>query len=419
MKTQLLFTVLLALVAGFLAGFLGSLVQDNYAAFSVPLNAGAIIKSQPSSPVSVSSPILNEEEATIEAVKKVSPAVVSIIISKELAAISGATGPNPFPFSDFFGLNSPFGFSFQFPNQPEPKKEAPSKPFKQEIGGGSGFFVSADGLILTNKHVVEDESADYTVVTSDGKRYEGEVVARDPLSDLAFVRIKGKNFSYVALGDSDKIKIGQTVIAIGFALGEYRNTVTKGVISGIGRRVVAGNGFGRSEVLEQAIQTDAAINQGNSGGPLINLKGEVIGISTAVNFSGQLIGFVIPINQVKPALEGVKQRGKIVRPWLGVRYVLVTSGMAKKNNLSVDYGALIARGEQSDELAVIPGSPADKAGLVENDIILQVNNVKINEEQAISKQIIQYKPGDEINLKVLSKGKEKIVKVKLEEFSSK
>jgi S1-C subfamily serine protease len=350
-----------------------------------------------------------EEEAVIKAVKKVSPSVVSIVVSKY---VTKYYGPESF-FEDFFDFNWPFGFKFVFP-QPEIKKE------KQEIGGGTGFVISsANNLVLTNKHVVYDETAEYTVVTNDGRKLKAEVLARDPFNDIAILKVDNLNLEEVKLGDSDKLEIGQTVIAIGNALGEYRNTVTKGVISGIGRRVVAGTEMGETEVLENVIQTDAAINFGNSGGPLINLKGEVIGINTAINRAGQLIGFAIPINQAKPVIESVLKTGKIVRPFLGVRYILINEAIAKANNLSVNYGALISRGKEPEELAVIPGSPADKAGLVENDIILEVNKQKIDEKHPLSKEIQKYKPGDEIELKVLSKGKEKIVKVVLEEFKEK
>ncbi|RLB87157.1 MAG: hypothetical protein DRH10_09570, partial [Deltaproteobacteria bacterium] len=230
--------------------------------------------------------------------------------------------------------------------------------------------------------------------------------------------IEAKNLPTLELGDSDKIEIGQTVIAIGNALGEFRNTVTKGVISGIGRTITAGDSRGRSEMIESAIQTDAAINPGNSGGPIVNLAGQVIGINTAISSQGQLLGFAIPINEAKRVINSVEKYGKIVRPFLGVRYILNNPEFAKKNQLKVDYGAIIVRGETVKDFAVIPGSPADKAGLQENDIILEVNGTKIERGNSLAKLLSKYAPGDEVTLKVLSKGKEKEVKVKLEEFKN-
>ncbi|MGC9048970.1 MAG: S1C family serine protease [Patescibacteria group bacterium] len=362
---------------------------------------------QPSKP-SIKNEV-QEESAVVAAVKKVSPAVVSIVVSKY---VSRYYGPESLFPEDFFEFSWPFSFRFQFP---QPKEE--QKKEKQEVGGGTGFVISsADGLILTNKHVVADEEAEYTVITNEGQKFEAKVLARDPFNDIAVLKVEKINLAEVELGDSDKLEIGQTVVAIGNALGEYRNTVTRGVISGIGRTVTAGDNTGRSEVLENVIQTDAAINPGNSGGPLINLKGQVIGINVAMNLSGQLIGFAIPINQAKSVIASVKKYGKIVRPFLGVRYIIINEAIAKANNLSVNYGALILRGKNPEDLAITPGGPADKAGLVENDIILEINKQKIDEQHTLAKEIQKYKPGDEVELKVLSKGKEKTVKVTLEEY---
>ncbi|MDD5043537.1 MAG: trypsin-like peptidase domain-containing protein [Patescibacteria group bacterium] len=353
---------------------------------------------------------VEEESATIDAVKKVSPSVVSIVITKDLSKIYNLTGPNIFPFDDFFE------FGFPSNNNGTDSGDGNSDVEKTEVGGGTGFIISADGLILTNKHVVSDNEASYTVITSGGERYEAKVLSEDFLNDIAILKIDAKNLPVVEFGNSDDLEIGQTVIAIGNTLAEYRNTVTKGVISGIDRKVTAGDGLGQSEVIEGAIQTDAAINPGNSGGPLINLSGQVIGVNTAINRSGQLVGFAIPINSVKPAIESVKTYGKIIRPFLGVRYVLLNEQIAKANNLSVDYGALIIRGRNTTDLAIIPGSPADKAGLVENDIILEINGQKIDAETNLARQIVKYQPGEEVEMKIYNKGEEKIVKVKLEEY---
>ena len=354
-----------------------------------------------------------EDSATTQAVKKVSPSVVSIIISKDLSKLYNSTGTNPF----FPGFSFPFGFSFGSPVPTAPSEgDKSGESNKQEIGGGTGFIISEDGLILTNKHVVSDKEAEYTVLINDNQKYDAKVIATDQFLDIAVIKIEAKGLPMVELGDSDTIELGQTVIAIGNVLGEYKNTVTKGVISGVGRRVVAGNNNGGSEVIEEAIQTDAAINPGNSGGPLVNLAGQVIGINTAVSGEGQLIGFTIPINVAKQAIESVKANGRIVRPWFGVRYILLNENIAKSNQLEINYGALVVRGKTDTDLAVIPGSPADKAGLLENDIILEINGQKIDGEHPLANEIAKHKIGEEIEVKILSKGKEKMVKVSLVEF---
>jgi len=364
--------------------------------------------------------IFNEEERAIKTVEKVSPSVVSVVVSKYVSQYYGWR-KSPFEddfFDDFFNFNYPF---FEFSPQdslPENENESPNQEReKQQVGGGTGFVISSkDGLILTNKHVVADEEAEYTVITNDGQEYKAAVLARDPFNDIAILKVEAEDLSEVELGDSDQIRIGQTVIAIGNALGEYRNTVTQGVISGISRKIVAGDATGQAEALEGVIQTDTAINFGNSGGPLIDLNGKVIGINTAISQEGQLIGFAIPINQAKQVIESVKKYGKIIRPYLGVRYIIINQKIAKANGLTVDCGALIVKGNDLSELAVIPGSPANKAGLVENDIILEVNDQKIDEEHPLAKEIQKYQPGDEIKLKIFHQGEEKTIKVVLEEY---
>jgi len=353
--------------------------------------------------------IVEEESATINAVKKLAPSVVSIIITKDLGSYYNL---NRIPFDDFF-----FEFPFDDWSSPSPKKNEVEG--KTQVGGGTGFIISEDGLILTNKHVVSDEEAEYTVITNDGEKYEAKVLATDLFNDIAIVKIEvNKKLEVSELGNSDSLQLGQTVIAIGYSLGEYKNTVTKGVVSGVGRRVEAGGSMGRSEVLEEAIQTDAAINPGNSGGPLINLSGQVIGVNTAINQQGQLIGFAIPINQAKQVIESVKKHGKIIRSFLGVRYILINEQIAKMNNLEMDYGALIIRGEKDFDLAVVPGSPADKSGILENDIILEINGQKIDNDNNLAKAISKYQPKDEIDLKIWHKGEEKVVKVILDEYEN-
>jgi len=413
---QTVVTLVIALLVGGLAGGIVSLRLFNYFVGQVQVSTANQSVYQATKSGIINNELMagqTEEEKVIGAVKKVSPSVVSIVVSKYVSRYYGReASPN-----DFFNFDWPFNFEFSFPElQPEEKTPQEQKKEKQEIGGGTGFVISQkDGLILTNKHVVMWEDAEYIVVANDGKKYEAQVLVRDPFNDMAILKVENLKLPEVKLGDSDKISIGQTAIAIGNALGEYRNTVTKGVISGVGRRIVAGSAL-EKEILENVIQTDAAINFGNSGGPLINFNGEVIGINTAVNLGGQLIGFALPINQVKSAIISVKETGEISRPFLGVRYVIINEEIAKKNNLSVDYGALIIRGQEKSDLAIIPGSPADKADLRENDIILEIDSQKISEKKSLAQEIRKRKAGDKIKLKVLSKNKEKIVEVTLEKW---
>ena len=350
-------------------------------------------------------PVLDQQAQVVNAVKKTKEAVVSIIIIKEIPKYEAYVDPNvqANPFGNLFP-----GFNFNIPQYRQNGTE------KKEVGGGSGFFVTSDGLIVTNKHVVAQNDVEYTVYTNDGKKHTATVVARDPVLDIALIKVSGFGFTSLAIGDSDTLEIGHTVIAIGNALAEFKNTVSVGVISGLSRSLTAGDNTGKTELLDHVIQTDAAINPGNSGGPLLNLKGEVVGVNVAIAQGSQSIGFALPINSVKSAIESVKKTGKIVRPYLGVRYVAIDATMKEKNQLSVDYGVLVKGGASADELAVIPGSPANKAGIVENDIILSINGVKLNEDNNLSSIIRQKKIGDTVTLRVLSKGFEKNVSVTLE-----
>ena len=403
----LILTVILSLLAGAIGGAAVTIFGQD---FLKPLVGNILPADKPTSTSVNQKVTVEEESASTDVVKQVSPSVVSIIITKDLSKIYSMTGPQP--FDDFFNQ---FGFPFNFFFNEQPQQPAPEG--KQEVGGGTGFVINQQsGLILTNRHVVTDTEAEYTVLTNEGQRYEATVVARDAVNDMALVQIQNKSIPAVRLGDSDSVQIGQTVIAIGNALGEYRNTVTKGVISGIGRNVVAGDNRGSSEQLEGVFQTDAAINPGNSGGPLVNLQGEVIGINTAINSQGQLIGFAIPANEAKRMIDSYEKYGRIVRPYLGIRYVLVTPELAKANKLEVDYGALLIKGQTTTDLAVVPGSPADKAGLTENDIILEVNGQKIDQEHSLVKSLAKYQPGQTVKLTVYSKGETKDVTVTLDEF---
>ncbi len=354
-----------------------------------------------------------EESSIVQTVQNASESVVSIIVEKPA---SQATGP----ISPFFDLRIP-GFDIL---QPDDRRgsDVDSRSNQEEyvqVSAGTGFVVSSNGHILTNKHVVQDKEARYTIITKSGDRHEVEVLGVDPVNDLALIKTKNPAELPPALelGNSDQIQIGQQVIAIGNSLGEFSHTVTSGIISGIDRRVTAGDGLGFSEVLEKVIQTDAAINPGNSGGPLLNLAGQVIGVNTAVSQQGQLIGFAIPINDAVRFIEQIQEHGKVVRPYMGVRYVLIDERIKKVNGLSVGYGALLRRGDDPSELAVIPGSPADKAGLEENDILLEVDGQKVGVDQSLVRILSQYAPGDAVELTVLKNGEEQRVALVLGEFA--
>ena len=349
--------------------------------------------------------IFSQESFVVDAVKKTNPAVVSIIISKQVPKYEVYTDPNTQqqnPFGDMFP-----GFNLNVPQYRQNGTQ------KQDIGGGSGFFVSSDGLIVTNKHVVDQTDVEYTVFTNDGKKHTATVIARDPVLDIALIKITGSGYPSLTLGNSDNLDVGQSVIAIGNALGEFRNTVSTGVVSGLARSITAGGTSGNSESLDHVIQTDAAINPGNSGGPLLDLSGEVIGVNVAVAQGSQSIGFALPINSVRGVIESVKASGKVVRPYLGVRDVAINAEMKDKNNLTVDYGVLVKTGATPSDLAIIPGSPADKAGIVENDIILEVDGVKLDDKNNLASVIREKKIGSVVVLKMLSKGVEKTVKVTL------
>lgn len=346
------------------------------------------------------------EEAIIKAVEGAAPAVVSIIVSKDLPVIEQC------PYDPFSGLPEEFK---QFFGPFEFYKPCPKGTKRQEVGGGTGFIISSDGMILSNKHVVSDEEASYTVLTNDGKKYDAKVLALDPVQDLAVIKIDATGLPVIKLGDSDYLRLGQTAIAIGNALGEFRNTVSVGVISGLARKLTASGGT-FEEVIEGAIQTDAAINRGNSGGPLLNLKGEVIGINTAIAMGAQNIGFAIPINKAKRAIESVKATGKILTPYLGVRVYTIMPEMAEREKLPVKTGAIVRGNEEGP--GVIPDSPAAKAGIQAEDIILEVNGQKVDENNTLISLILKYKVGETVTLKILRAGKEIELKATLEERKS-
>lgn len=328
--------------------------------------------------------LIEEESATIGVVERVTPAVVSVVVKQRRGDIVNHSQSNSFFFSPFQVY-------------PTPTEEEANELI--EVSSGTGFFVSGDGYLLTNRHVVDTEDASFFVVTNEGEEIPATLVDTDPFQDIAVLHVEGDGFETVTLGDSSEIQIGQTVIAIGNTLSEFRNTVTKGVISGINRRITAGTSV-NSEIIDQAIQTDAAINPGNSGGPLINLRGEVIGINTAVSYEGESVAFAIPINDAKRAVEDIKTYGRIVRPWLGVRYVVVEPETGASDQ-TFEAGAMIVAGEQPGEVAVFKGSPADQAGLLENDIIVSVDGTFLTQDQSLAEIISVYHPEDQVTLGVL------------------
>jgi serine protease Do len=287
-----------------------------------------------------------------------------------------------------------------------------------EQGAGSGIIISADGYVLTNRHVIPDGTSKVSVVLADGTTYNDvSVVGRDPLNDIAFLKINGaKDLPAAELGDSKNVQPGQQVVAIGNALGEFRNSVTSGIISGKGRPVQASDESGSSEQLENLLQTDAAINPGNSGGPLVSLEGKVIGINTAVSQDGQAIGFAIPIDDAKGLIASVLKSGKIVRAYLGVRYISLDKPTAEQFGLSVSQGAYVT-GSRSQP-AVIQGSPADKAGLRQGDIITKANGIDITESQSMPSLLAQFSPGDKVTLTVLRDGKTQTISITLEVYPS-
>jgi len=335
--------------------------------------------------------VLYEENVVIEVAEKVSPSVVTVGIKKTQILRQPQ-------FNDFF--SDPFGW-FRSPSDGQTQE----RNIEQDIG--SGFVISRDGLIVTNKHVVGDSEAGYSVITKDDKTYEVEKIYRDPANDLAILKINADELQPVEMGDSSKLKVGQFVIAIGTALGEFRHTVTTGVVSGLGRGITAGSPFEAvAERLDNVIQTDAAINPGNSGGPLLNSAGQVIGVNTAISQEGQNIGFALPINIVMEAIDNFNQTGQFNRPYLGVRYRMIDQKTAIMNE--VPQGAFVQE--------VITETPAGKGGVEEGDIIIRLGGEKVTgDDTGLAKLISKHKVGDKIEVVVWREGEEKTLTVTLEE----
>ncbi len=339
-------------------------------------------------------------------VKKLLPAVVSISVSKMLPIFENPFGeqlpkrgmlPQQIPPSIF-----PFLI-------PKGKK-------KIKIGGGSGFIVDPSGIVLTNRHVVADPHAEYVVVVNEEEKYPAKILARDPIHDIAILKINGKNLPVVELGDSSKLELGQTAIAIGNALGTFQNTVSVGVVSGLSREITAGDIMTQQTTkLRGLIQTDAAINPGNSGGPLIDMEGKAIGINAAMVFMAENIGFALPINNAKKDLADIKKYGKIRQPFLGLRYVLLNKELKEKFNLPTDHGAFVISEPIPGGQAVIPGGAAQKAGIKDGDIILEIKNEKITQKNPLEDILQKCKIGQRVNLKILRNNREMILKTILGE----
>lgn len=319
--------------------------------------------------------VIDEEDAVIDVVENSSDAVVSVVRSEVF-------------FDPFDG------------------------PTRSEDSIGTGFIVDGEnGTILTNRHVVSDSNVSYSVVVGRAQEtYEVTEVYRDTINDFAILKIdtEGRELPSLKLGDSDKIKVGQTVIAIGNALGEFGNSVTKGVVSGLGRGIVARSGaFGESQAIENVIQTDAALNPGNSGGPLLNLSGEVIGINVAISAGAENIGFSIPINSIKSVLDTFEQEGRIIRPFLGVEYQQISSKVAEARSLPV--GAFVQ--------SVVEDSPASRGGIRQGDIILRIAGIRLDDSQNTLANVISRQPiGQDIEIVIDRNGREQTLTVRLVEF---
>lgn len=358
--------ILVLVLAGVLGDFSGHL-RNLQNKFKLPFKIG---QEKPYSPNLITQEVVQEESQIIEVVDKVSPAVVSIVIKT-------------IDFDVFSG------------------------PVSGESGIGTGFIVDKGGLIVTNSHVVSNVNGEYSVVLKDGTTYEVDKIHMDQQNDLAILEIAARNLPTVDLGDSDRLKVGQKAVAIGNALGQFQNTVTVGVVSGIGRSITAGAGFGTEQnTYESVIQTDAAINPGNSGGPLLNIAGQVIGINVATSSGADNISFAIPANTLKPILESFITEGRIIKPYIGVSYQMIGKELAQLRRLPE--GAFVLR--------VANDTPADKAGLQRSDIILKFDGRGLGSELSLAKAISSKKVGDEVDLEVDRNGETLDLKVTLAEM---
>ena len=347
----------------------------------------------------------SSQSVIADMVSQTNDAVVSVVVRREVPI-----------YENFYREYDPFGGLFGggrgllIPEVREQGREW------REVGGGSGFVVSADGLLVTNRHVVDDEEAMYSVVFSDGQTYDAQVVAKDSFFDIAILQIQADTeqhtFSYLTFGDSATLRLGETVVAIGNALSEFNNTVSVGVVSGLSRSITARGQRGMVEQLEQVIQTDAAINPGNSGGPLLNMAGEVIGVNVATSLQGENIGFALPSDAVAHIVQSVKETGEIVRPFLGVQYTMLNEHIADMRELPLAYGALLVTGVDPNSVAVVPNSPADQAGLQVGDIILQIDDHSLA-DSTLARILRLYAVADRVELTVWRDGETFTVETEL------
>lgn len=368
------FLIIVSTAAGFIGGWLGA---------SRAVTGGDSLNSTTSSQRVVTS----EGELISKIASTVGPSVVSVDVTSEQEI-----GNN------FFGYDT-----------------------RQAQSAGTGIILTGNGLVVTNRHVVPRGTTSVSVTLADGTKLDNvEVVGRTRESDsldIAFLKIgdtKGKKLAPAKIGDSSKMKVGDRVVAIGNALGQFQNTVTSGIISGYGRSVQAADG-NNVETLQDLFQTDAAINQGNSGGPLVNAAGEVIGINTAVaGGSAEGIGFAIPVSNISGLIKNVIATGELKQPYLGVRYVSLTNDIAQELKLDVTRGAYILPADQTGQPAIVAGSPAEKAGLRGGDVITQVDGTKVDEGRSLNTLLGRHAIGDEVDLKVRRDGRDQNIKVKLE-----
>jgi len=375
--------VIVSVLASALTGFLGGGIAYSY-----------IDRVQNTNTQTSNLNISEEQSAIIDLVEKSNQSVVSISISKKIQVRRQS------PLDYFFGI-------------PLQENYNQGSDDTQTIGGGTGFIVSSDGLIITNKHVVSDPSATYKVLLNDGSEAKAEIKTLHPTQDLAIIKVDKKDLKPVEFADSEKLKVGQTAVAIGNALNEFDNTVSRGVISGLRRSIVASDNMGNAEQLSQVIQTDAAINQGNSGGPLLDINSKVIGVNVATAEGAQSIGFAIPSNVVVKMIEDYKKFGKVKVPFIGVRYSMIIPNSDQAKQYGVENGALIIGDEQAP--AIVPNSPASKAGLKTGDIITKINDKKLSLKQPLADVIAQYKIDDKVELTIIRDTKEEKLSLTLEE----
>lgn len=384
-------TVVASLFVGMLGGGIGYLITSN-------TNYNDLNKTREL--ISQDVTVLNQESAIIDVAEATSDSVVSIVISQDVPIYE-----NYNPWEELFNPN--------FRGRQQIGTE------ERQVGAGTGFIISPDGMVITNRHVVDTTDASYTVIFNDGSKKDAKVLSIDSLLDIAFIKIDdASDLQYLELGTSENLKVGQSVIAIGNALGEFSNSVSSGIVSGLARDIIASDGSGRnSGQLNGLIQTDASINLGNSGGPLLDLSGKVIGVNVAMANGAENIGFAIPIDDVIKLIERLdEETGEIKRPYLGVRYQMLNEEIATSLELDITEGALIIGDNGAEQFAVASGSPADKAGLESRDVVVEIDGEKVTEDNTLFEIIQQKFIGDEVSLKVYRDGEYFDVNVTLEEF---